>query len=108
MKVMGFCDRWIRLVMMCVKIVQFQVLFGDEKIGPIVSTIGLRQGDPMSLYLFILGAEVLSSLIRKYEWEGHIPICQMSQATPKILHLFFIDGSYFFFRGRMEECEMVK
>ena len=56
--------------MLCVSTVRYHVIRDGKEIGPIVPSRGLRQGDPLSPYLFILYAEGLSSLIHKYE-RGH-------------------------------------
>ena len=69
---LGFQDRWISLMMMCVTTVSYSVLINGEPKGSIVPTQGLRQGDPISPYLFLLCAEGLSAMLRKNE-NGGIP-----------------------------------
>jgi hypothetical protein len=67
MKKMGFCERWIKWIQMCLESDEYSVMVNGEKVGPISPGRGLRQGDPLSPYLFILCAEGLTSLIKKYE-----------------------------------------
>ena len=69
---MGFDARWVNLIMLCVTIVRSNVLRENKEVGPIIPSRGLRQGDPLSPYLFILCAEGLSSLIKSQESVGLI------------------------------------
>jgi hypothetical protein len=54
---------------------------------------GLRQGDPLSPYLFLLCAEGFSALLQKAEREGLIARVQVLQAAPSVSHLLFADDS---------------
>ncbi|XP_024642261.2 uncharacterized protein [Medicago truncatula] len=71
---MGFSEKWIQWIMMCVETVDYSVIMNQEVIGPIIPGRGLRQGDPLSPYLFILCAEGLSALIRSAESNGVLEV----------------------------------
>lgn len=68
---------------------------------------GIRQGDPLSPYLFILCAEGLSSLIRSYESKKWIHGCRVAQGAPVISHMLFADDSYIYCRATVEETTKV-
>jgi hypothetical protein len=57
MKKMGFADQWIGLIMNYVSTGDLLDIF--------VPRGGLRQGDPLSPYLFLLCAEAISALLKK-------------------------------------------
>ena len=61
---LGFHRNWVELLMACVTSATFAVMVNGEPHGYIKPTHGLRQGDPVSPYLFLLCAEGLSALIR--------------------------------------------
>ncbi|WJZ90958.1 hypothetical protein VitviT2T_010073 [Vitis vinifera] len=71
-------------------------------------TKGLRQGDPLSPYLFVMGMEVLDVLIRRTVEGGYLSGCIIrggSRTSLNISHLFFADDTIVFCEaiGEVEE-----
>ncbi|XP_074300279.1 uncharacterized protein LOC141631518 [Silene latifolia] len=62
---MGFAPRWVEMIMRCVRNVRSAILVIGVALDYIRPRRGLRQGDPLSPYLFILCANVFSRLISR-------------------------------------------
>jgi len=69
---LGFDAKWVGWIMMRVESVKYKVLVNQESEGHILPGRGLRQGDPLSPYLFILCAQGLTSLIDRAEGRGDL------------------------------------
>jgi hypothetical protein len=72
-------------------------------VGKIIPSRGIRQGDPISLYLFIICAEAFSSLLQNAQLKGFIPGVPTSKKCSKITHLFFADDSLVFCKANHAE-----
>lgn len=92
----GFDDHLVRLVMACISSVSYRLNFNGEDGNPITPTRGLRQGDPLSPYLFILSALGLSSLLKDALDKGHISGLTLSTNCPTISHLLHGDDAMIF------------
>jgi hypothetical protein len=99
MKKLGFAKAWISLIMNCVRSVTYSVLTNGRPARLITHSIGLKQGDPLSPYLFLLCAEGLSSLLWEAKREGSISGVLVSVKGYKLSHLFFVDDSLLFCRA---------
>ena len=105
---LGFEDAWVNLIMMFVSSVRYMIVHDGYKIGSITPERGLRQGDPLSPYLFILCAEGLFSILNDYASKGLIHGCKVTRIAPIISHLFFADDCFFFFKANMLECANIR
>ncbi|OMO51274.1 reverse transcriptase [Corchorus capsularis] len=70
-------------------------------------TRGIRQGDPLSPYLFLLCMEGLSSLISAASRSGSIHGISISRSVPRVSHLFFSDDNILFLQASKTECDAV-
>ena len=64
---LGFNERWVNIIMNLVTSVKFSVMFNGKKLEEFVPSRGIRQGDSISPYLFLLAAEGLSCLLKSKE-----------------------------------------
>lgn len=104
---LGFNSNWVELIMNCISSPCFSILINGERKGNFHSSRGLRQGDPLSPYLFILVAEGLSHLISKANSRGSLTGLTCSNG-PMISHLLFADDSIIFCRAAEQELVSLK
>jgi len=107
MRNLVFNDRWIALMMVCVKTDSYSVLVNGEPKELIIPTRGIHQGNPLSPFLFLLCIEGLNNLILKATSEGSIHGLALSRRSPKLIHLLFADDRLLFYRSNRYECQKV-
>ncbi|XP_030973764.1 uncharacterized protein LOC115993913 [Quercus lobata] len=69
---LGSSGRFVATIMSCVKSISYSVLLNGVLGSTIKPSRGLRQGDPLSPYLFLVCAMGLQGLLHKAEYEGLI------------------------------------
>ncbi|KAJ9705958.1 hypothetical protein PVL29_003867 [Vitis rotundifolia] len=102
---MGFGSWWREWIWWCISTAKFSVLVNGVPAGFFSNSKGLRQGDPISRYLFVLGMEVLSALIRRAAAGGFISGCRLQGSGGSELnvsHLLFADDAIIFCEAKIE------
>ena len=74
----------------------FSVLINGKPFGNIMPSRGIRQGDPLSVYLFLLCVEGFNSLLFRAEMEGRIKGVSICRRAPSVTNLMFADDSILF------------
>ncbi|RVW48045.1 putative mitochondrial protein [Vitis vinifera] len=102
---MGFGSWWMEWIWRCISIAKFSVLVNGVPTGFFSSTKGLRQGDPLSPYLFVLRMEVLSAFLRRVADGGFISGCKLrgrGRMELNVSYLLFADDTIIFCKARKE------
>ena len=94
--------------MACVSSVKYSVKFNGKLLEAFTPSRGLRQGDPLSPFLFLFVADALSSLIKKATREDDLKGVKINRSAPKISHLLFADDSLPFFHATEQQATLVK
>ncbi|KAA3472243.1 reverse transcriptase [Gossypium australe] len=93
---MGFELGWINLVMRCISTVSYAVILNRQIGNNFYPSRGLRQGDPLSPFLFLICGEGLSSLMRLAQSEENFRGVKASRRGPQISHLLFANDCILF------------
>jgi hypothetical protein len=96
---MGIPTPMINTIMKCVTSVSFSILINGQPSREFYPQRGLRQGDPLSPYLFIICADVLSGLISQAQTTHLIHGVKIAPMASEISHLLFADDSLMFCRA---------
>lgn len=108
MLAMGFPILWVKMVMDCVKTVSYSFLVNGESTQILYPTRGLRQGDPLSPYLFLLCAKGFTTLLSKAECQGQLHGIAICRGALTVSHLFFADDSFVFAKATDNNCGVLK
>ena len=87
MSQMGFNDRWIGFIMEYVTTVTYSIVINGKPSGEIRPGKGIRQGDLLSPYLFLLCSEGLHKLIQKAAKRSDIHGVSICRNGPKLIYL---------------------
>ncbi|XP_074290734.1 uncharacterized protein LOC141617433 [Silene latifolia] len=90
--------------MNCVQTVSYEILINGVAGKPFYPRAGIRQGDPLSPYLFSLCTKVLSQLLLHAENDKHLTGIKISRSSPPVSHLLFVDDSIFFMTANIQNC----
>eukprot|EP00253_Pinus_taeda_P018385 PITA_18385 len=88
-----FASHWIRWIMALIKSTRFSILVNGTPANQFTPSRGLRQGDPLSPFLFVILMEGLSRLIRQAKEEGKIKGLQPLPSIPATTHQQFVDDT---------------
>lgn len=105
---MGFPLQWVKWIKACVNSASASILVNGSPTPPIKHQKGLRQGDPLSPFLFDIIAESLHLLFEKatshHLWEG----IEIAPGGLKISHLQYADDTIIFCPPNLEFLQNVK
>ncbi|XP_031103194.1 uncharacterized protein LOC116006838 [Ipomoea triloba] len=103
----GMSTEWIRNIMACVESPRLKVLWNGKQLDQIIPTRGIRQGDAISPYLFVMCMEKLSHIIKDEANRGNWKGVRLSRYGPLLTHLFFADDLVLFAEAPQEQIHVI-
>jgi hypothetical protein len=107
LKRLGFQCTWIHWVMECVTSVSYSIHFNNVSMEPFKPSRGLRQGNPLSPYLFLFVADELSKLLQREVQQGNLHEIKICRRGSGISHLMFVDNTMIFMQISETQAEWV-
>ncbi|KAA3490189.1 reverse transcriptase [Gossypium australe] len=105
---MGFAREWVDIIMKCITTVSYAVNINGRRGRFFHPTRGLRQGDPLSPFLFLICSKSLSSLIRTTKKKGLVKGAKASRRGSGISHLLFADDCVIFGKATSRGATILK
>ena len=108
LELLGFPPLFIHWIRACITTPKFSVNINGELAGFFSSSRGIRQGDPLSPYLFVIAMDALAMILQKnisvadtfsYHWR-----CEATSTT----HICFADDLILFCGGSLHAANIIK
>ena len=104
---MGFNEMFIDISWRIMANNWYSIIINGKRYGFFKYTRGLKQGDPLSPALFILGAKVLSRSLNRLHNHSDYPGFIMEKRGPQVNHLSFADDIIIFISGRCKTLKLL-
>jgi hypothetical protein len=83
----GFCEKWVEWIRACVYAGNLSILVNGSPTGEINIQRGLKQGDPLAPFLFLIVAEGFSGVMRKAVEVGYFKGLSVGSNPVLVSHL---------------------
>ena len=103
----GFPPNIVNLIMSCVTSTSIAILFNGNKLDSFHPSRGIRQGDPISPYLFLLCMEFLGAYISALHEEKRWDKIKASRNGPSFSHIFYADDLMLFAKANSKNCDAI-
>jgi hypothetical protein len=105
---LGFAEGWVKMIMRCITSARFSVKLNGGLSDTFLPSRGLRQGDPISPYLFLFCVEGFSALLKQAQESNHLNGVKFGAQGPHLTHLLFADDSIVFLEATKRSMQTLK
>lgn len=103
----GFSLMWVRWILSLISTTFFSILINGIASRPFSPSRGIRQGDPLSPFLFVLMVEGMGCHIKHALLSQHLKGLSIHN-SPAITHQQFVDDNMFFGYPSIQEASLFK
>ncbi|KAG7551702.1 Ribonuclease H domain [Arabidopsis thaliana x Arabidopsis arenosa] len=104
----GLSVEWTNRIMACVTGPSMRILWNGEQTDAFKPARGLRQGDPLSPYLFVLCLERLCHMIEVEVGRKTWTPISISRGGPKLSHVCFADDLILFAEASVSQVRVIR
>jgi len=107
----GFGQKWVNWMKFCISTVRFSILINGSPEGFFPAYRGLRQGDPLSPFLFIIAMEGLNNMIKAAKvnlWVKGFEVDRNGSNSLEITHLQYADDTLVFCDAEEEQLRFLR
>ncbi|GKE11180.1 reverse transcriptase domain, reverse transcriptase zinc-binding domain protein [Tanacetum coccineum] len=104
---MGFEEKWCKWVEICLRSASMSILVNGSPSEEFGLKRGVRQGDPLSPFLFILAAEGLNAIVTKAVEKGIFRGVVVRENKITVSHLQYADNTIFFGEWNKENAKLL-
>jgi hypothetical protein len=104
----GFVQHWINSVVILVSTISYSLLINGAPSKPLWPSRGIRQGDPLSPFMFILMMEGLGRSIKSATVAGEITGIKTFENFPTSMHQQFVDDTLLHGTPMVKEAKSYK
>ena len=105
---MGFNASWVALIMSYINSASYSILVNGVPKGDIRPTRGIKQGDPLSPYLFLICSKALNCQLQQAARSKAIRGFSLCKNSPKISYLFFAEETLLFCRATKSDLDVIQ
>ncbi|GKC67468.1 reverse transcriptase domain, reverse transcriptase zinc-binding domain protein [Tanacetum coccineum] len=105
MKKMGFENKWCKWIDSCLRSSSMSILVNGSPSDEFRLERGVRQGDPLSPFLFILAAEGLNAIVNEAVEKGIFRGVAVEENNVFVSHLQYADDTIFFGERNKENAK---